>query len=216
MSEFGTPTPPEAHEVKLPYQKVDLTILLGKNWDNKKDIPELTEETEVFLSRDSAMTAIAGGHLYVEGLTDELLSSTGVTKENYPAEAEAMDLTIGSIFTEEEVPQAARNKEVISIDTEGNAKEVGQMLNNRNFEGTTRLVTVKHHLPRAVALFEEQGIHIDEAVASEDVLKHYGYDTSRPVVTTIKNYGLEFGIRQIRRMPYGDTLIRKVTSIKRK
>lgn len=209
-------TPPQP-ELELPYEKVGVTILLGKNWDDKKDIPELTEGTEVFLSRDSVMTTLAGGFLYGAGLTDRLLISTGQTKENYPTEAEAMNKTLSHFFTKEEVPEEVRETEEMSIDTAGNAEEVAKILAKEGYKGKIRLITVGRHLERATTLFENYGVHIDESVASEDVLKRLGYDTSRPMLEKFKGQGEEFILRQLLKIdPQGKGLTRKVTSFIRR
>lgn len=126
-----------------------MLVVLGKNW---KKYPK-AGDTNIELSTDSKISALAAGLLLSkdEPDYDYVIFSTGKTAgANWPSEAKAMKDYLLSKMT---VSQEKIILEEISIDTAGNAEEVGKLLSKINDAKTFDLMTVGYHLPRAVKIF---------------------------------------------------------------
>lgn len=213
---IGPRTIEESPVKELP-QRLDALVVLGKNWSNKKDLPKVPQEgTEIFLSDDSARSTIAAAELYMMGLTDRIIFSTGHTAgEMYPSEAKAMALYLRHFYTEEEIPDNAITLEEVSIDTPGNAEEVYKMLQKQNFQ-RVGLLTVDYHLRRALKLFENYDMDVDDKFSAEDILQKRGFDTRRPLSKVVRENTLEFVLNSLLIIDKKGVIPRKVTTHIRK
>jgi uncharacterized SAM-binding protein YcdF (DUF218 family) len=151
----------------------DLLVVLGKNIGVGSS-PAVIRMTPDYLSEESRMNANAAGMLYAASPDVNLLFSSGHTSgPDVPSEAAAMrDYLLRGIYIPEEVAEARIALEEKSIDTATNAKEVARMLEETgpNY-GRIDLVTVGFHTRNAKILFKRYGVPVEEAIASEDIIR---------------------------------------------
>lgn len=198
-------------------QPVDALVVLGKNWHQRWKIWGKPQEgTTVRLSEDSMRSTIAGAELYLQGKAEKIIFSTGHTiGEAYPAEAEAMKMYLRNFYTEEEIPEEDILVEDRSPDTPGNAAEVKKVAKENGLE-SLEVVTVDYHLPRAITLFENQGLHVTRATSAESVLEERGFALQeRSKLKKVKEHSLEFALRQLLKIDPNGEIPGKLTSFLR-
>ena len=147
--------------------KFDALIVLGKNigldWDRTR-----IGEQRFHLSTHSRVNVLAAGILYMAGVSDHIIFSSGKTAGSLlPSEAEAMKDRLLSIFPD--IPEAAVILDDISLNTFTNAKEVQRIMREREFR-TAALVSVGFHLERAQYLFKKAGLPVRDLIPSEWIL----------------------------------------------
>lgn len=163
-------------------------VSLGKNWQRELHPAQPIEGTQVTASMDTMQSAIAAGLRYLErkqqlgdAVEDVIIFSTGHTLgepgndgiNRYPTEADMMELEFRKVFSPEEIPNKVVFKEQHSIDTAGNAEEVGMMLDHLGIS-KAEVVTVRRHGPRAGKLFRTYNPNTAiDTVITEDVLTQY-------------------------------------------
>jgi uncharacterized SAM-binding protein YcdF (DUF218 family) len=151
--------------------ELDAVVALGKNWDFS------IEGKRIYLSLESKLTALAAAELYVRKKVKKIIYSGGETAglgingKPFPSEAEEMKKFIRIFFKKDEIPDKEIILEEKSIDTAGNAEEVGKIIKAKKFENIG-LLTVGFHLPRAKEIFKNHKVSITEYFSSEEVLKN--------------------------------------------
>jgi hypothetical protein len=208
-------------------------VALGKNWQKTKHPPQPIDGTTVFASMDTYQTAIAAGLVWLkrkeefgDDVQDIIEFSTGHTLgepdeygvNHYPTEADMMHLKFRQVFSPEEIPDEALFKEQCSIDTAGNAEEVGKNLRGRGINEAI-VVTVKRHEPRAGILFRNHNpdlriiTAITEKILEENHIKVIGL----PLIEKVKETILEAGMRVLLyNDPSGKGITRRITQLIRK
>jgi uncharacterized SAM-binding protein YcdF (DUF218 family) len=115
----------------------------------------------------TVINTLAAYVLLQNGVGDKIIFSGGHTKgESKPSEARVM-----LDYLKKSVPRLSNNKVILegqSIDTAGNAEEVGELIDSQS---ELLLVTTGSHLARAAKLFNNYGVRINKIYASEKVLK---------------------------------------------
>lgn len=198
----------------------------GKNWE----LPVPDDPADIRLSIESELTARAAGMLYVAGLADTIIFSTGATAGGaYPTEASAMRREMRTRFTTEQVPDDAILMEEDSYDTPTNVRAVRELCAAHGI-GNVMLLTVGYHLPRTKYLARKAGLPVIAAYSSDDVVYRYGQEpthvyarsvigqsldrrTVKPLVRTAASYVLEaagWGIALID--PTGEGVTKSITT----
>lgn len=196
---------------ELSSEGLDVLIVHGKNFGVDYTADRLRKDN-FNLSTDSRISTTAAGMLYRPGL--KLILSTGVTVKGIPSEAEAMKRYLQRKFNVSDEDIILEEK---SIDTAGNAEEVAKILRQKNFRNVG-LLTVGYHKDNAVKLFNNFGVQIKKAFASEDILKerstHHKYFVARWDVSNRvkKERGRENKRKWLLRVDPKGKLLRQVTS----
>lgn len=168
-----------SREIEERSRKFDAVIALGKNWRlpiGKDNTHPLGGSPQIDLSIESKMTALAAGQMYVDGCTNKIIFSTGQTAGKdkqgnyYPTEAEEMKRFMRIFFPENEIPESAIETQTKSFDTAGDAEEDKKILEREDIKNVA-LLSVGSHLWRSKRLFENYGVRIKKAIASQDILK---------------------------------------------
>lgn len=144
----------------------DLLIVLGKNIGVDSSPADIRKDPS-HLSADSRINVLAAGMSYKPGMKI-LLSSGHTAGQDYPSEAGAMRRFLRLNFPD--IPDADVMLEEVSIDTASNAKEVGGMIDDKDYERIAILST-GYHVQNASTLFENYGVRVDDTVAAEDILR---------------------------------------------
>lgn len=154
----------------------DYIVVLGKNI-GKNSTREDIRIRKQHLSIDSKINAIAAALSYREAkklnpnTTMKLIFSSGKTAgQDRPSEAKAMKDYLHRKFID--IPEKAIILEEVSVDTPGNAEEVGKLLKKYNAKNPA-LLTVGYHLPGALETFHNYGVDIQHGIAAEQVLNNY-------------------------------------------
>ncbi|HSX17505.1 MAG TPA: YdcF family protein [Patescibacteria group bacterium] len=182
----------------------------GKNWE----VPVPADPAEIQLSLDSRLTAVAAGVLYMAGVADKIIFSTGHTAgEEYPTEAAAQLKEMRRFFGPDQIPEDDVMLEEDSFDTAGNVEQTRRLIDEGHISGA-HLLTLGYHLPRLGRLARRQGIPIlgmhasDKVVGRSDLAvpdlrgrsHYYGRlvlreaqerRSVRPLVRTAAQFGLE-------------------------
>ena len=148
-------------------------VALGNGLEKKNGILDLTIE--------SKMTALAAYLCSKEKLGDKIIFAGGYTKGKKASEAQKMLEFVKENFAN--VLEENILLEEKSIDTAGNAYEVGRLLSN---DQKIILVSFGYHLLRAKQLFCNFGINVDSAIASESILAK----SSPKYENLLRNYSL--------------------------
>lgn len=163
----------------------DIVIALGKNWREYPPKDADPSNYKLHLSLESKITALSAADLLLSGLTDRVIISTGKTAgEKWPSEAYAMLEYIKrhrSSYYNDSIKDKITIEE-ISIDTAGNAEEIGNILIGRHHQKIA-VLTTSAHLPRAIKLFRAYGLNVD-GIESENYLA----DVSTHYKNFVKNY----------------------------
>ena len=169
--EFVAPNNQENLEVSenisiLP-EKFQAVVVLGKNW--REMPPKIKPENwKLHLSLESKISAIAAGEMYISGLTDKIIFSTGKTAGiDYPSEAEAMQNLLKMKYPK--IPDDAIILEDKSIDTIDNVDHVALILEMYNLQNIA-LITVGFHIERSKKIFKNAGIDV-HGFPSEEIIK---------------------------------------------
>jgi uncharacterized SAM-binding protein YcdF (DUF218 family) len=151
MSDFAPPTAIVAH---------------GKNWE----VPVPADPTEIQLSLDSRLTAMAAGILYMDGVAEKIVFSSGKTAgDAYPAESTAQFAELRRYFTSEQIPDDDVLSEDESFDTAGNVINIKQWVDEGRI-GAVYGLTVGYHVPRLRRLAARHGLSLLGAFASDKIV----------------------------------------------
>ncbi len=77
-----------------------------------------------------------------------------------------------------------------SVDTGENAEFSRDILREKGLGNRITLVTSRYHLPRAITSFEHYGVHVNHAVAAEDVIRIISHRHKQ----LVKNYNKDCGL----------------------
>jgi hypothetical protein len=151
MSEFAPPT---------------AIVACGKNWD----VPVPADPSEIQLSLDSRLTAIAAGILYMQGAADKIVFSGGKTAgDACPAESAALFAELRRHFTAEQIPDEDVLQEDESFDTAGNVAHIKQWVDEGRISGVYGL-TLGYHAPRLSRLAKRHGLPLLGTFASDKIV----------------------------------------------
>lgn len=128
---------------------------------------EVLQDGKVKLRIETAINVLAAYVLYKKGIGNKIIFSGGFTKgKDKASEAKAMFdylRSYDSSFKQEDVIL-----EEVSIDTAGNAFEVGKLLDRNS---NVILLTTSYHLIRSRRIFRNFAVKVSGFYASEKVLK---------------------------------------------
>ena len=111
-----------------------------------------------------------GAKLYREGYAPKVILSGGRITWKDGGQAEAIDMR--TLMTTMGVPRKNIILEPDSLNTYENARNVNEVLEKNEIEGTILLVTSAMHMPRAKAIFKKQGIDVIAAPTDFRVEPH--------------------------------------------
>jgi uncharacterized SAM-binding protein YcdF (DUF218 family) len=150
----------------------DAVVVLGKNW---REYPKNdSNQSDLKLSIESKMSALAGAEMVRIGLTDKIILPTGKTAgPDFPSEGEAMRDYI--LHKYEKIKAESILVGVESKDTHGDAEEVLKIIEQNQLKSLA-LLTVDFHLDRSKKIFENHGISAYPFTSEELLLQrapHY-------------------------------------------
>ncbi len=132
----------------------DAAIILGKNW--RSYISPQDDPSDLELSVESKMSALAGAEMLKAELTGKIIISGGKTAgQHLPSETAAMKDYI--LHMHPEISADSIQVEESSLDTHENADRVLEITQKYNLN-TLALVTVGYHLDRAQRIFENHDV----------------------------------------------------------
>jgi len=127
------------------------------------------------LSPESKINTYATGLSWKEG--DAIIFSTGQTAGGgIPSEARLMKGYLKRVFPK--IPDSDIVLEEKSIDTAGNAEEVGKILKTKGVENVT-LLSTGFHVGNATILFERYGLKVRDVIISEKVMEEHSRHPKR-------------------------------------
>lgn len=156
-------------EARRPYEAI---VVLGKNLGFGWSKDKIRKQRE-HLAPHGRVNTDAGGILFIEGRTERIIFSSGITVSELPSEAQLMKNHIQRIFPEK-IPDEAIILEEVSKQTRGNAIEIAKVLEREKIDpNNVGLVTMGFHMPRAQRFFREQGLNLDPIPSEEVLLEHF-------------------------------------------
>lgn len=160
---------------ELPPQQFEAMIVLAKGW--KDYLSRHEGEEKLALSLESKMTALAAAEMLKSAMVKKLIITAGKSAgQDKPSEAAAMREYLLRHF-KKEVKEGTINPENIileeeSLDTVETAKNIAALIGKLKIQGALALMSVSHHLPRSLELFEKEGIAA-RPFPSDEVLKKF-------------------------------------------
>lgn len=155
----------------------DGLIVLGKNFGIEYGFARIKEDPWN-LSLDSRITALAAGILIHDAQASEepleVTFTTGRTAgKNIPPESKAQIAYMlsrpGLLLDPATLDKNHVTAGERGFDTVGDAEEAARVLSTRQYKWLG-LLTTGYHGPNALKVFESRGVHIDELIASEEVV----------------------------------------------